>query len=208
MGTVANTYIDTFFVKNRTNNVVTLGDLVNISIGGKRKVDLLTYPRVSKEKINQSTSLQEAIAAGILKVVDVDCKRKNTNKSNKQAILASLADIRDVTRIKGVHVTNPVATDIVPIWKTEQNITITKIVAIVDAGNVIFDVDHTGGSSPFSVGTLVLDDIIVDTDGVVLTSFEDANVDTGRWVVYRPSTISGSPERFNIQIEYDERCVV
>lgn len=52
-----NSYIDSFWVRNRTKRDVTLGDLVNAVIPARRSVDLLKVPGVTKDKINQSKSL-------------------------------------------------------------------------------------------------------------------------------------------------------
>ena len=48
---VDKSYLDTYRVKNLTDRTVTLGDLVNVSIPPNGIVDLLKYPRVTKEKI-------------------------------------------------------------------------------------------------------------------------------------------------------------
>jgi hypothetical protein len=77
---VENSYIDTFYVKNKTKRTITLGDLVNVSIGPNKTEDLLSKPRVTKEKINQSKNLQEALKANLLQLMPNTHNNINENK--------------------------------------------------------------------------------------------------------------------------------
>jgi len=85
---IAKKYLDTFYVLNRTNRTVTLGDLVNLSVPPRGRVDLLTVPRVTKEKINQSSDLQTAVRIGQLKIIKANVCRSSRPKREKQAILS------------------------------------------------------------------------------------------------------------------------
>lgn len=77
---VENSYIDKFYVKNKTKRTITLGDLVNVSIGPNKTEDLLSKPRVTKEKINQSKNLQEALKANLLQLIPNTYNNINENK--------------------------------------------------------------------------------------------------------------------------------
>ncbi len=83
---VEKTYIDIFKVRNTTNRTITLGDLVNVAIPPKQTIDLLKQPRVTKEKINQSMHLQQAVRAGWLIIIKPSTQGKT--ESEKKAILA------------------------------------------------------------------------------------------------------------------------
>jgi len=63
---VGNQYIDEFKVRNVTANPITLGDLVNVTVLPGKTLDLLKQPRVTKDKINQSSALQIAFQTGVL----------------------------------------------------------------------------------------------------------------------------------------------
>lgn len=77
---VENSYIDKFYVKNKTKRTITLGDLVNVSIGPNKTEDLLSKPRVTKEKINQSKNLQDALKANLLQLIPNTYNNINENK--------------------------------------------------------------------------------------------------------------------------------
>lgn len=102
---IAKKYIDNFYVQNLTNRTVALGDLVNLSVEPRKTVDLLTVPRVTKEKINQSLDLQEAIRQKRLRILYDKCKTKKRSKSERQATIAdedtSLCDLTDVATSVG-----------------------------------------------------------------------------------------------------------
>lgn len=178
--------------------MVTLGDLVNISINAEQTVDLLTYPRVTKEKINQSVSLQQAVVAGIIKITNV--RRANT-RDRKKAILANLDDIKNNPQSKSMHILDPLTTDIVPMWKTESDLTITKISAIIDAGSMTFQLHHTDGDDAFDAGSIISSEVDVLPTGVDILGV-DALIDKDRWIVYRDSSSIISVTKLTVYIEY------
>ena len=81
---IAKSYLDTFNVRNLTSNVITLGDLVNLSIPAGKTVDLLTVPKVTKEKINQSQHLQIAVRNGQLRIEKESCRRKKKTTADEK----------------------------------------------------------------------------------------------------------------------------
>ena len=60
--------------------------MVNVLVPAGKSVDLLTQPRVTKEKINQSKHLQIAIKNGWLSVTKTDVR--NLKKRERQAVVA------------------------------------------------------------------------------------------------------------------------
>lgn len=82
-------YIDQYKVKNTTNRLITLGDLVNVIVPGNKTIDLLSQPRVTKDKINQSKHLQIALKKGLLVFIK---DKINLSSNQKEAVLASLND--------------------------------------------------------------------------------------------------------------------
>lgn len=66
---LAPTYIDTFKVRNKLQTVLTLGDLVNLSLEPGVVTDILKISRVTKSKINQSRDLKMAIDNGWVQVI-------------------------------------------------------------------------------------------------------------------------------------------
>jgi hypothetical protein len=82
---IVNSYIDKFYVRNLTKNTIALGDLVNLSIPPMAEVDLLSVPRITKEKINQSQSLQSAIKNRFLRIRSTQLP----STTAKKAIIAS-----------------------------------------------------------------------------------------------------------------------
>jgi len=97
---IAKSYLDHFYVRNISRSTVTLGDLVNLAIEPGQKIDILTIPRVDKEKINQSHALQEAIRQGRLRIEKEKCRRKKKSKAEREATLSDeereLCDLSDV----------------------------------------------------------------------------------------------------------------
>ncbi len=85
---VANRYLDEFKVKNVSSRPVTLGDLVNVTIGPGRILDLLKQPRVTKDKINQSQDLQLAFRMGVLQRLE---ERSPSTKTRDERA-ATIAD--------------------------------------------------------------------------------------------------------------------
>ncbi len=196
---VINSYLDTFFVRNNTSKDIALGDLVNISIPPNENVDLLSYPRVTKEKINQSESLQQAIMAGMIVITNV--RRKNS-RDRKKAILANLDDIRGLVKSKSMHILSPVTTDVVPMWKAEEDLVISKISAVVDAGSMDFELHHTDEDSAFSAGSIIASDITAVSTGVDVLDIEQ-EIDNDRWIVYRDaSLIQLSVTKLTVYVEY------
>lgn len=94
---VENNYIDKFYVKNKTNRTITLGDLVNVSIGPKRTEDLLKKPRVTKEKINQSKDLQKAVKANLLELISYNWDSASVNE--KKTIIPSYNDVSGIGNV-------------------------------------------------------------------------------------------------------------
>jgi len=93
-------YLDHFYVRNLTNNPVSIGDLSLLSIPANKRVDLLTVPLITKEKINQSFDLQEAIRQKRLVIEKEKCRKKKKTKSERQATISDeeidLCDLADV----------------------------------------------------------------------------------------------------------------
>ena len=98
---VDKSYLDHFYVRNLTSNTIGLGDLVNLNIPPHARIDLLTVPRINKEKINQSHDLQAAIRAGKLRIEKEKCRRKNKTKAEREATISDeereLCDLSDVS---------------------------------------------------------------------------------------------------------------
>jgi len=98
---IAKSYLDHFYVRNLTNSTLTLGDLVHVSIEPRQRVDLLAIPKITKEKINQSHDLQEAIRQRRLRIEKEKCRRKKKTKSQREATISDeereLCDLSDVS---------------------------------------------------------------------------------------------------------------
>jgi len=98
---IVKSYLDHFYVRNMTDQTITLGDLSLLSIAPHQRVDLLTVPRITKEKINQSHNLQEAIRQGRLRIEKEKCRKKKKSKSQREATISDeeidLCDIQDVS---------------------------------------------------------------------------------------------------------------
>ena len=97
---ISKKYLDHFYVRNITSRPISLGDLSLLSIGPNKRVDLLTVPLITKEKINQSYDLQEAVRQGRLVIEKEKCRKKKKTKSERQATLSDeeidLCDLADV----------------------------------------------------------------------------------------------------------------
>lgn len=72
-------YIDQFYVRNTTNKPLSFGDLLNVSIPPKTTIDLLSISGMSKDKINRSTSLQDAINYGWVTISKTNPRTKTQN---------------------------------------------------------------------------------------------------------------------------------
>lgn len=90
---VQNSYIDEFLVQNNTKRPITLGDLVNVEIPARQTVNLLSFPRVTKEKINQSKHLQTALENQYLSLIKINKIFKNDDE--KSTIISDVSTIDD-----------------------------------------------------------------------------------------------------------------
>jgi len=83
---------ETRFITNLTNKVITLGDIDNLELRPRQRVDLLKFASI--QRIGSSVDLKRAVKAGWIKFQDRD--RKVVKKANveKAIIPAVLRDIR------------------------------------------------------------------------------------------------------------------
>ena len=210
MGNITNTYLDEFIVLNTTNRTITLGDLVHVSVPPKQKIDLLKVPRVTKDKINQSVHLSQAIKSGLLKIVKKNPKK--TKRIEKEQIIANAGDITDVenvvetdARSKSLIVTSPTASEELPFWLTENDIDLLEIVGLTDTGTLTFALESRNVSSAYTAGTSLLNsDLIASSSSVSSTSFSVSRISEDYWIVLTSSARSGSPTKLTISIKYQD----
>ncbi len=187
---ITNTYLDEFFVRNLTNGTITLGDLVHLSIPPRKTIDILKVPRVTKDKINQSTDLRTAVRGKFLKIIKP--KRKSYNSPVKEAIIA---DFRDTHKIlsKGIIVQVPTASENLPIWQADTQVKLLSIRGFTDAGTVTFNIMLRGSTSPYSGGSAINSGVIVaDVNGASQSGFVRTTVKAGQWLTFTTSAMAGA----------------
>lgn len=201
---IANSYIDTFYVRNRTNRPVTLGDLVNLTVPANQTIDLLKIPRITKEKINQSQDLMTAVSGRILRII----KQKPTGLSEQvqEAILPDFEDITNVDEVdilsKSVVITSPRTNENIPVWVTEEAITILEIRGVTDLGTVTFNVEYRDLDTAYAYGTEIpSSSIIADTDSQIQAGFANSEIAESKWIALVTSAKSGATQ-LTVNIKY------
>lgn len=203
---IANSYIDSFFVLNKTSRIVTLGDLVNFSVPPNQTVDLLKVPRVTKEKINQSQDLVTAINANILRII----KPKPTSLSRQiqEAIIPDFEDLANIIEAdiisKAVVITIPQNNENIPLWMTEDAITILEIRGVTDSGTVTFTLEYRDLDSAYNYGTEIpATSIVADTDSQIQTGFTNSDIAKSKWIALTTSAKSGATQ-LTVNIKYTQ----
>lgn len=103
-----------------------------------------------------------------------------------------------------LEIQNPTSTEEYLIGFTgTKAITITKIWAETDTGTVDFNIEQRVFGSGESSGTNVMSsDLQADDNGATQTSFADATVPAGYWLVYSASAVASSPTNIKVGYEY------
>lgn len=108
---------------------------------------------------------------------------------------------RTVSKI--VYVESPKDSDEFPFAYVPDAVTLVELRGVTDTGTVDFNIEHRAAAAPAASGTDVLaSDLSATDEGVVASSFVDATVPGGRWLVYRASAVTGSPGKLWVAIVY------
>lgn len=102
-----------------------------------------------------------------------------------------------------LQIKNPTSTGEWMIGFASTAITITKIWAETDTGTVDFNIEQRTFGSFESSGTNVMtSDLQADDNGATQTSFSDATVPSGTYLVYSASAVASSPGEVVVVVEY------
>ena len=125
----------------------------------------------------------------------------------KAATYTTLAEVKALTKSKGVTLEAPTSAENFGLWKTQVDITISSINAVVIGSspsvtiNIAFGSDITSLTNVFSSGTAITN---TTTGQTINSGFNDATIPAGSWIRLKSTASSGTITQIEVTINYTE----
>jgi hypothetical protein len=118
----------------------------------------------------------------------------NLNTFASEGVNTSEVEAELKTDVKGFTVYVPIATTVVPLFKTSHAITITEIAGFTDTGTATFNIEQRAETTPNTAGTDVMSaDVVADNNQQEQAGFNDATVPANTWLVAVFSAVATNP---------------
>lgn len=104
---------------------------------------------------------------------------------------------------KSVVIFSPISSEEIPLWLTEDDITILEISSVTNAGTLTFSLEYRNSSDAYGAGTIIPSaSIEADIYGQTQAGFANASVPANKWIVLTSSAKGGGITQFTASIKY------